>query len=226
MARQRQSPEVRKGWRGNTLNAEELAAAARNNRFVQQADALLGMMPERVRNQPYARDVADRFVDIRNLPSNPRAQLTAGGLAASALVGGGIKAYADQRSEYLPAGPFDVAGRMINNLLPAQSMGADPLAQARNNVAKAAELVGTEEMVQALAADQIQEMRGVRQAAMTPVEFEEMVAVQSMIDSRAQQLMEQPITKADGSIAPMPYDQAQRIATEQINMELRAGSAY
>ena len=47
-----------------------------------------------------------------------------------------------------------------------------------------------------------------------------------MIDQRAQQLMGQPIQRSDGSVAPMPYDQAQRIATEQVNMELRAGQVY
>ena len=227
MARQRQSPEVKKGMFGRTLNAAELAAAERNNSYVAQADAMLGAMPERVQNLPYARDVADRIVDIRNLPSNPRAQIAAGGLAAAALVGGGIKAYADQRSDYLPAGPFDVAGRMINNLIPAQqSVGADPLAAARINVAQAADLVGTEAVLDAIAADQINEMRGVNSVAMSPVEYEEMTTVQKMIDDRAMALMQQPIQKADGSVGPLPYDTAQRLATEQINMELRAGNAY
>lgn len=227
MARQRQSPEVKKGMFGRTLNAAELAAAERNNSYVAQADAMLGAMPERVQNLPYARDVADRIVDIRNLPSNPRAQIAAGGLAAAALVGGGIKAYADQRSDYLPAGPFDVAGRMINNLIPAQqSVGADPLAAARNNVAQAADLVGTEAVLDAIAADQINEMRGISQAAMSPMEYEQLNSVQAMIDQRAAQLMQQPIQKSDGSVSPMGFDTAQRLATEQVAMEMRAGQVY
>ena len=224
MARQRQSPEVKKGMFGRTLNQAELAAAERNNRYVAQADAMLGSMPERVQNLPYARDVADRIVDIRNLPSNPRAQIAAGGLAAAGLIGGGVKAYADQRSDYLPAGPFDVAGRMINNLIPAPSV--DPLAAARNNVAAAAELVGSEAMVEALAADQINEMRGVNSVAMSPTEIAGMKSVQAAIDQRAAELMQQPIQKADGSVVPMPFDTAMRLATEQVNMEMRAGQVY
>ena len=62
--------------------------------------------------------------------------------------------------------------------------------------------------------------------AMTPANYGQMNQVQQMIDQRAQQLMGQPIQKSDGSVAPMPFDTAQRIATEQVAMELRAGQVY
>ena len=77
-----------------------------------------------------------------------------------------------------------------------------------------------------LTADEVAQLRGEQEMAMTPVEYQQMATVQGMIDQRAQQLMGQPIQKSDGSVAPMPYDQAQRIATEQVNMELRAGQVY
>jgi len=47
-----------------------------------------------------------------------------------------------------------------------------------------------------------------------------------MIDSRASTLMQVPIQRADGSVAPMNYDTAMRLATEQVSMELRAGQVY
>ena len=47
-----------------------------------------------------------------------------------------------------------------------------------------------------------------------------------MIDERVAYLMQTPIVKSDGGVAPMPFDQANRIATEQVAMELRAGQVY
>jgi len=47
-----------------------------------------------------------------------------------------------------------------------------------------------------------------------------------MIDARAKQLMGIPIQKADGSVAPMGFDAAQRLATEQVHMQLRAQQTY
>ena len=80
-------------------------------------------------------------------------------------------------------------------------------------------------MLSALAEDEIQQLRGEQEMALQPTEYSTF-GVQGMIDQRVGELMQQPIQRSDGSVAPMPYDQAQRIATEQVNMELRAGSAY
>jgi ribosome recycling factor len=117
---------------------------------------------------------------------------------------------------------------MVSNLNPlgGSSVGADSLAAARNNVATAAQLVGSEEVLEAVARDQLDEMRAINQVAMTPIEVQENMAVQKMIDARANQLMQQPIQRADGSVSPMGYDRAMRLATDQINMELRAGQVY
>ena len=69
-------------------------------------------------------------------------------------------------------------------------------------------------------------MRGENEVAMSPVDVAGLMSVQQKIDARAAALMQQPIQRSDGTVMPMPYDQAQRIATEQVNMELRAGQVY
>lgn len=152
----------------------------------------------------------------------------AAALGTGALGIGALNAYTDQANEYLPTDPMAVAGRMIQNANPfqGQAVGLDPLADARNKVAEARQLVGTEAMLEALTEDEVIQLRVENEAAMTPLEIEGMNAVRQMIDARAAQLMEQPIQRSDGTVMPMPYDQAQRIATEQVNMELRAGQAY
>ncbi|WP_415411080.1 hypothetical protein ACLM45_05770 [Synechococcus sp. A10-1-5-9] len=226
MARQRQTVETKRGLFGGTKNLEEVLAAERNNRKVNVADQYLSYLPKSVQERPVARNIADKFVDLQYLPQNRACQTAAAVAGVATLGGGALKAYSDQRNDYLPAGPIDVAGRMVSNLFPAPAVSADPLAAARNNVAAAAELVGSEAMVEGLAADQIREMRGTNQAAMTPLEFEQMTSVQKMVDERAKQLMQQPIQKSVGSVGPVPYDTAQKITTEQINMELRANNAY
>ena len=176
---------------------------------------------------------------VRRFISNPANQqlmgLGAAGLGVAAAGGGlglsALKAYSDQANEYLPTGPLDIAGRMASNFLggsPQAAVGIDPLADARNHVATAGDIVGTEEMLEALAVNEMQQMASERQALSSAVggDLDEMRGVQAMIDARAAQLMQQPIQKSDGSVGPMPFDMAQRYATEQINMELRAGNVY
>ena len=172
--------------------------------------------------------ITDMAVTAKYLPSDPRAQLTAAGLGVAGLAGAGLQAYSDLGSEYAPRDFFSVAGRAVSNLNPfsGAGVGVDPLSEARNNVAQARQLVGSENMLAALADDEIAQMRAEQELVMTPAELEGLSGVQEMIDARAQQLMATPIQKSDGSVGPMPYDQAQRYATEQVAMELRAGQVY
>ena len=167
--------------------------------------------------------------------NNPEVQtyalLGGGALGAGALGLGALTAYSDQANSYLPTDPLAVAGRMASNLVnsPRQSaVGVDPLANARNHVASAGDIVGTEEMLEALAVAEMQQMRDEREAAAAVIgkDLNSLGGVQAMIDARATKLMQQPIQKSDGSVGPMPYDQAQRYATEQVAMELRAGDVY
>ena len=80
-------------------------------------------------------------------------------------------------------------------------------------------------MLQALTDAEIQQLRGEQGAAGTKLPAFE-GSVEGMIDARAKQLMGIPIQKADGSVAPMGFDAAQRLATEQAHMQLRAQQTY
>ena len=216
-----------------TLSRDEQLHADRQNQMVNDAESYLQNMPERVRNIPGAREVVDTALYAKYLPTDPRVQqaVTIGVPVAGALglAGSALQAHHDQQKDYLPTGPLSVAGRMVSNLSPFNGSGAvgvDSLAEARNKVSDARKIVGTENMLEALAADEIMQMRGEAEMAMTPTDYGQMAGVQQMIDKRAQQLMGQPIQKSDGSVAPMPFDTAQRLATEQVAMELRAGDVY
>ena len=189
-------------------------------------------IPEAMGNE-FTRGVGDRVVDAESYLNSQAIKdhaTVALGLGGVTLAGAGASSYLGARNQqqidYQPTDPFSVVGRMVNNGGATGAVGVDSLADARNKVNEARRIVGSENMLEALAADEIVQMRGEQEMAMTPVEYQQMAAVQGMIDQRADQLMGQPIQKSDGSVTPMPYDQAQRIATEQVNMELRAGGAY
>ncbi len=231
-----QPPENRGWFRGP--NPDELAAYEKqkrqqelikgDNRRAAEARQMMQGLPEGMKNDT-VRGVADRAVDAREYLSSPgfrnAAALTALGAGAGVLGVEGLKAYSNQANDYLPTNPLAIAGRMANNIGGYGAVGVDPLAEARNNVAAARQIVGSENMLAALAEDEIQQLRGEQEMALQPTEYSTF-GVQSMIDQRVGELMQQPIQRSDGSVAPMPFDQAQRIATEQVNMELRAGSAY
>jgi hypothetical protein len=231
MARQRRDiAEPKKGLFGREIkdNSQQRRNDIRANEMVDKSEQYLAALPEFLRKQPGAREAMDVAVTAQYLPTDRRAQIAAGSLLGAGALGSIAQAYNQQASEYAPTNPLAVAGRMVSNLNPltGQGVGGDPLAAARNNVATAAQLVGSEEVLEAVAQDQLDEMRAINQVAMTPIEVQENMAVQKMIDARASQLMQQPIQRADGSVAPMGYDSAMRLATDQINMELRAGQVY
>ena len=231
-----QAPDNRGWFRGP--NPNELAAYEQlkreqqvirgNNRKAAEARLMMQGLPDGLKNDT-VRSAADRVVDAREYLSSPgfrnAAGLTALGTGVGVVGIEGLKAYSNQANDYLPTDPLAIAGRMATNIGGSGAVGLDPLAEARNNVAAARQLVGTENMLEALAADEIMQLRGEQDIAMQPTEYAAF-GVQQMIDQRVGELMQQPIQKSDGSVAPMPFDQAQRIATEQVNMELRAGSAY
>ncbi|WP_136988056.1 hypothetical protein [Synechococcus sp. UW179B] len=207
---------------------EQQAAIKADNRKAAQARQMMQGLPDGMKNDSM-RSAADRLVDAQVMLTNPAFQrgvgLTALGAGAGVVGIEGLKAYSNQANDYLPTDPLAIAGRMANNIGGSGTVGLDPLAEARNNVAAARQIVGSENMLAALAEDEIAQLRGEQDIAMQPTEYSQF-GVQQMIDQRVGELMQQPIQRSDGSVAPMPYDQAQRIATEQVNMELRAGSAY
>ena len=231
-----QQPEGRGFFRGPNpkeqaaylKQLEQQAAIKADNRKAAQARQIMQGLPDGMKNDA-VRSAADRLIDAQVMLTNPAFQrgvgLTALGAGAGVVGIEGLKAYSNQANDYLPTDPLAIAGRMANNIGGSGGIGLDPLAEARNNVAAARQIVGSENMLAALAEDEIAQLRGEQDIAMQPTEYAQF-GVQQMIDQRVGELMQQPIQRSDGSVAPMPYDQAQRIATEQVNMELRAGSAY
>ena len=231
-----QAPDNRGWFRGP--NPDELAAYEKakreqqvirgNNRKAAEARQMMQGLPEGMKNDT-VRGVADRAVDAREYLSSPgfrnAAALTALGAGAGVLGVEGLKAYSNQANDYLPTDPLAIAGRMANNIGGYGAVGVAPLAEARNNVAAARQIVGSENMLAALAEDEIQQLRGEQEMALQPTEYSTF-GVQGMIDQRVGELMQQPIHRRDGFVAPMQSDQAQRIATAQVTLELRAGSAY
>ena len=207
---------------------EQQALIKGDNRKAAQARQMMQGLPDALKNDT-VRSAADRLVDAQEMLSSPGFQrnvgLTALGAGAGVVGIEGLKAYSNQANDYLPTDPLAIAGRMANNIGGSGAVGLDPLAEARNNVAAARQIVGSENMLEALARDEIVQLRAEQDVALQPTEYANF-GVQGMIDQRVGELMQQPIQRSDGSVAPMPYDQAQRIATEQVNMELRAGSAY
>lgn len=206
------------------------AAEQKNNDLYDRADQLLARLPENLQYEAL-RGMADGVINVQEFVNNPVVQrnagLAVGGTALGAAGVAGLQAYSQQANEFLPTDPLAVAGRMASNVFAGGgTVGVDPLAEARNNVNAARQLVGSENMLAALAEDEIAQMRGEQKAAMTAGDFAGLNDVQAMIDARATQLMQQPIQKADGSVSSMGFDTAQRIATEQVAMELRANDVY
>ena len=215
---------MRFGRKGEVVQAnnerqQRNANKAENNQKVNLRESRLGTDATNVQQF-----LADRRIDAEQ--AAPYA-LAAGALAGgTALTGSARQAFNDQQSAYQPTDFLSVAGRMVNNANGVGAVGVDSLAEARNKVADARRIVGTEAMLEALAVDEIAQLRSENKAASKPMELQAELAVQAMIDERAELLMSQPIQKSDGSVAPMPYDTAQRLATEQVHMQLRAEGAY
>jgi len=206
-----------------------------NQQRVDERDAFLKAIGVEKSN----RNGAEQY--LADVMTSPQAKAA----AAASLGGGGLtlglvgahdlaQAYGDQSNEFLPNGPMAVVGRAVNNRFNSQlaggSVGMDPLAEARNNVNAARNLVGTENMLAALAEDEIVQMRAEQEvltAAMgTPQENAISRVTRDMIDTRAKELMGTPIPYSDGKSRPMRYDEALRFATEQVNMEMRANNVY
>lgn len=245
MTRFKKTPlEQKKDWRrgeyyegpsGKRLSDEELTQAQRINSMANDAEQYL---PKGLKGNAAAEALVDAAVTAKYLASDPRTYMAAGGAAALGLAGAGLQAHYDQQRDYLPTGPLSVAGRMVNNLNPfnngdslntAGAVGIDPLAAARNNINEARQIVGTENMLQALAADEVMQMRSENKAlesAMAPVEDDVTRLTRDMVDARARELMQEPIQYSDGSVRNMRYDEALRFAQEQVNMELRAHDVY
>ena len=79
---------------------------------------------------------------------------------------------------------------------------------------EAQQTLGSDAVLAAVVEDQL-----VGQAQAEQV-FEQQVS--ALVDARAAELQGTPIQKSDGSVAPMPYDTAIRLAQEEVALQLRA----
>jgi len=209
--------------RENARRGERNDRRAPNNRKVEERGKRLD--PNAGNAEQY---LMDRRIDAEEFA--PTALMAGGAALGVAGIGGLANAYSQQANDYLPTGPLAVTGRAISNLYTDTPVGTDPLAEARNNVNAARNLVGSENMLAALADDEITQMRSERElmeAAMSSPEDAAISRVtRDMVDNRARELMQTPIQYSDGSVRPMRYDEAVRHATEQVNMEMRANQVY
>lgn len=200
--------------------------AQQNNRLVGQRTRLMNDLhiPGVFRNEA-TRGIADNVVDgtyqaVANRVVNrgksiaPYA-LAAGGATAGLTGAAGLaQAYYQQGEDGLSTDPLAVLGRGISNLGVAGGVGTDPLASARLNVQEAQQTLGSDAVLAAVVED---ELAGKAQAEQV---FDQQVS--ALVDARASELQGTPIQKADGSVAPMPYDTAIRLAQEEVALQLRA----
>ena len=118
------------------------------------------------------------------------------------------------------------AGYALNQGGGYGAVGQDPLAYARNNVAQANAALGSERMLEAMTMDQIDFVEAQRQSqedamtAGTTKQFNQQVS--DLVDARAKELQAVPIQKSDGTVSPMGWDTAVRIANDEVNLQLRA----
>ncbi|WP_222930530.1 hypothetical protein [Synechococcus sp. BIOS-E4-1] len=199
------------------------------NEKVAERRRMMAGLPQGM-NNGFTRDIGDAVVDargaVRNINTPAAIALGAGGAAAGIA---GLNAYYQQNAEGLPNDGYNVAGRAVNNALAglAGGVGLDPLAEARNNVREAGTVLGSPNLLEAVAADELLAMDEATQALEAegvgtgPAGLSEGQFMQ-MVDARAQQLQQVPIQKSDGSVAPMGYDSAIRFAQEQVYNDLRA----
>ncbi len=209
--------------RENVKRQERNERRAPNNRKVEARGKRLD--PDAGNAEQY---LMDRRIDIEE--AAPVALGLGVGTLGLAGVGQLANAYSQQANDYLPTDPLAVTGRAISNLYTASPVGVDPLADARNKVNEARNLVGSENMLAALAEDEIVQLRSENEALDAARTSPEDAAIsritRDMVDSRARELMQTPIQYSDGSVRPMRYDEAVRHATEQVNMEMRANQVY
>jgi len=237
MARQKRSLTEKKNWRGKPYYAEsagEQLHINRQNQMVDEAAALINRIPEGVRSRiPFSQEVIDAAMTAKYLPTDPRTPYALGGALGIGAVGAGFNAFNDQQQEYLPTDPMSVAGRMASNINPfkaAQAVGVDPLADARNKLTEAGSLAGSGGVLKALAADEVNAMQArqdaIGDAVMAEDDLMMLQSVNKMIDARADQLKSTKWQDATGNIRQFTEAEAQRLATEQVNMQLRASGIY
>jgi hypothetical protein len=217
----------------NEVSKVENAARELQNARVQYRQEMAEQLPEMIRDNAYARRAVNAAETVgHHLRKVPYVPIGIAGTTA-VLGGAGLQAYSELSSEYKPTNVGTVAGRAISNLNPfdnaaaAGVVGADPLAAARNNVAAASALVGSEEVLGAIAKEQMMQMTEDEAFVQELVSDGEISRVtRDMVDTRARELMQNPIVFSNGDVRNLRYDEALRFAQEQVHMEMRANNVY
>ena len=112
------------------------------------------------------------------------------------------------------------AGYAMNGSQPFAQVGVDPLAAARNQVAQANQLLGSERLLEAMTADQIESMANLE--SNQPQNFESYSPViENLIDQKAQELMTYTVETAGGERQFSP-ELAYSNARDIVEKDLRA----
>lgn len=231
-----QQPDNRSWFRGPdpkevSAYSQEMSRRAEREAYnakVAERRRMMAGVPNDMNNE-FTRGLGDTFVDargaVRNINTPAAVALGAGGAVAGLA---GLNAYYQQGAEGLATDGFNVAGRAVNNAMAglAGGVGIDPLAQARNNVRDAGSALGSANLLEAVAADELMAMDEITQAANSSggapeIQAKDEGAFQAQVMQVANQLMETDIMTADGP-RPMNYDVAINRAIDIVSGDYRA----
>ena len=191
-------------------------------------------LPKSLQDKDMALDAIDRLVDAEAYLRSDTARtqgiaaLGLGGATLAAKAGADyLGAHNQQQVDSLPTDFISVAGRMANpgvaNGYASGVVGADPLALARNRVSEAHQLVNSEAVLEALLVDEVNALQANQSKGASLDQIDQMNVIQQAVDRRAKQLQaEGEVRNADGSVTPMSWDDAQRFASNQVELDLRA----
>lgn len=214
----------------NDRRRVENVQAERVNRLVDEREEMIKNLPDFMRTEA-GRYAADRAVDARHYFAQPSTQIGFGalGLGGAAFGAAGLNALYQQNAEGLPTDGYNVAGRAVNNAVAgfAGGVGIDPLAKARNSVRDAGVALGSANLLEAVAADELMAIEAAQSSADVNVNGELALrpksegSFEARVYQVAEQLMQTPIPTAEGP-RPMNYDTAINRAIEIVNSDYRS----
>ncbi len=204
---------------------------ARNNR---QADMnrraaerrmMMQNMPQNIKSNPNAQFLGDRVIDAKHfaqdtvaLPGRVHPGYYIGGAAAIGSAGL-LNAYSQLQQDNLDRGPIATTARATSNIFDgmgsaySNSYGQDPLAQARNHVADAQEMLGSPTLLEAVVYDQVE---GNPMASGVPDQGIEFV---KEVEDLASYLLTVPSRNAEGNYIYMSPRDAYSQARQMIELD-------
>lgn len=201
---------------------ERNSRQADSNRRAAERRQMMQQMPPAVKNNPYAQVLGDRVVDARrfgqeavSLPGRIHPGYYIGGAAAVGSAGL-LNAYSQLQQEELQRGPISTTARATSNalggiggMITGDTVGTDPLAEARNSVAEAQDYLGSPTLLEAVVLDQIENKPIENGVAKEDINFVEEV------EELARYLLTVPSRNAEGNFVYMnprdAYSQARQL---------------